>query len=277
MIEIPEAVTIAGQIAATLHGKRIAEVEAAHSPHRWAWYFGDPAAYAARLTGKTMDGARAVGGMVEARAGDAVLLFGDGAILRTHEPSEERPRKHQLLIGFEDGFALSAAVQMYGGVWCFPDGQMDNPYYDAARQNPSPLTDQFDRDYFGQIVSSARGNKLSAKGLLATEQRIPGLGNGTLQDILLAAGIHPKRKVDTLEEPEEERLFHAVKHTLAEMTRLGGRDTERDLFGNPGGYKTKLSKNTVGGRCPECGSVIRKEAYMGGSIYFCPGCQPVCP
>lgn len=213
--------------------------------------------------------------MVEARAGKAVLLFGDGVVLRYHEPGEALPRKHQLLIGFEDGSVLTASVQMYGGLWCFPCGKMENPYYDAAREKPSPLTDQFDEAYLGDVISSARNRNLSAKGLLATEQRIPGLGNGTLQDLLLAAGIHPKRKVDTLGRPEEERLFHAVKRTLAEMTRLGGRNTERDLFGVPGGYRTKLSKNTVGGPCPECGAVIQKEAYMGGSIYFCPGCQPL--
>ncbi|MFA6873005.1 MAG: zinc finger domain-containing protein, partial [Bacteroidaceae bacterium] len=25
--------------------------------------------------------------------------------------------------------------------------------------------------------------------------------------------------------------------------------------------------------CPRCGNQIRKEAYMGGSIYYCPTCQ----
>jgi len=25
--------------------------------------------------------------------------------------------------------------------------------------------------------------------------------------------------------------------------------------------------------CLNCGSIIQKQAYMGGSIYFCPGCQ----
>lgn len=39
------------------------------------------------------------------------------------------------------------------------------------------------------------------------------------------------------------------------------------------GYKTKLSKNTVDKPCPVCGNIIKKEAYMGGSIYFCPTCQ----
>jgi formamidopyrimidine-DNA glycosylase len=57
------------------------------------------------------------------------------------------------------------------------------------------------------------------------------------------------------------------------MTEQGGRDTERDLFGCFGGYKTILSKNTVDTPCLVCGTVIKKEPFMGGSIYYCPGCQ----
>jgi formamidopyrimidine-DNA glycosylase len=59
------------------------------------------------------------------------------------------------------------------------------------------------------------------------------------------------------------------------MTARGGRDTELDLFGRPGGYVTVLSKNTVDQPCPLCGALICKEAYLGGAIYFCPGCQRI--
>ncbi|MCK9356230.1 MAG: endonuclease VIII, partial [Dehalococcoidia bacterium] len=37
--------------------------------------------------------------------------------------------------------------------------------------------------------------------------------------------------------------------------------------------KTILSRNTVGQPCPACGTSIQKEAYMGGSIYYCATCQ----
>jgi len=57
------------------------------------------------------------------------------------------------------------------------------------------------------------------------------------------------------------------------MYALGGRDTEKNLFGNTGSYKTKMSKNTAGKSCFACGTTIVKEAYMGGSIYYCPKCQ----
>jgi formamidopyrimidine-DNA glycosylase len=59
------------------------------------------------------------------------------------------------------------------------------------------------------------------------------------------------------------------------MAEQGGPDTERDLFGQPGGYRTVLSRNTAGTPCPACGSIIVKEAYLGGSIYYCPRCQAV--
>lgn len=273
MIELPEAVSLARQLTETISGKKIAGVVAGLSPHKFAWYHGDPQDYDALLRGKTIDSALAHGGMVEIGTGDAVLLFTDGVTLRFHAGDEPRPKKHQLLVEFEDGTALSASVQMYGGLWCFREGEFENHYYDAARSKPSPLSDEFDRAYFDSLITAIEVQKLSAKTFLATEQRIPGLGNGVLQDILYIAGIHPKRQIGTLSDGEREALFQSVKSTLKEMTAQGGRDTTKDLFGNPGGYSTRLSQNTVDKPCPVCGGTIVKQAYMGGSIYFCNGCQ----
>jgi len=109
--------------------------------------------------------------------------------------------------------------------------------------------------------------------LLATEQRIPGLGNGILQDILFNAKLHPKKKVGSLSDGDKEALFDSLKITICAMASEGGRDTERDLFGNPGSYKTILCKNTVNKPCSICGTMIKKEAYMGGSVYYCDKCQ----
>jgi len=134
------------------------------------------------------------------------------------------------------------------------------------------LSDAFDRAYFGTLFSE-NTPKLSAKAFLATEQRIPGLGNGVLQDILFNAKVHPKRKISTLGETERRTLFDSIKSTLGEMTAQGGRDTEKDFFGEPGGYRVKMGKDSVGKPCPVCGGRVVKEAYMGGSVYYCEGCQ----
>jgi formamidopyrimidine-DNA glycosylase len=273
MIELPEAVSLAKQILKTIKGKKIASVIAGYSPHKFAWYHGDPINYNALLRGKTIDAAVARGGLVEIKAGDVFLLFGDGVNLRFHAKGEKRPPKHQLLIEFEDSTAISGSVQMYGGLWCFREGEFQNPYYDVARAKPSPLSDEFDWAYFNKLITSPEVQKLSAKAFLATEQRIPGLGNGVLQDILYNAKIHPKRKVGELNDSERKGLFNSVKSTIKEMTGQGGRDTEKDLLGEPGGYQTKLSQNTLSKPCPVCGGTIVKQPYMGGSIYFCMGCQ----
>jgi formamidopyrimidine-DNA glycosylase len=212
--------------------------------------------------------------MIEITAGDRRIVFGDGANLRNYDDLKKTPLKHQLLLEFDDRSALVCTVQMYGSVLAFMEGMCDKKYYLVAKEKPQPLEDAFDRAYFDTLRIEVSG-KLSAKAFLATEQRIPGLGNGVLQDILFHAGIHPKRKMRTMTEEEFERLFRAIKDTLAEMTRMGGRDTEKDLFGIPGGYRTLLSKNTVGKPCSICGSDIQKAAYMGGSVYWCPACQPL--
>jgi formamidopyrimidine-DNA glycosylase len=271
MIELPEAVVIAGQITETLGGKRIVHAVANASPHKFAWYSGDPATYNERLAGKAIGNGIGVGGCIEFGAGDMVLSI--SAPIRYHLAGEKRPKKHQLLIEFEDGTAISSSAQMWGGFFCFPAGEKGGfPDADIARERPSPLTSAFDRAYFDTLFS-VETPKLSAKAFLATEQRIPGLGNGVLQDILWTARIHPKRKMGELSEQDVQGMFEAVKRVLAEMTAQGGRDTERDLFGRPGGYETILSKNTVDKPCPACGTIIRKEPYLGGSIYYCAGCQ----
>ena len=102
---------------------------------------------------------------------------------------------------------------------------------------------------------------------------IPGLGNGVLQDILWKAKLSPRRKLNTLSTAERLGLFTHLKQTLAEMTNLGGRDTEKDLYANPGGYAVTMSAKNNGKPCPACGNLIVKEAYLGGSVYYCKECQ----
>lgn len=70
-----------------------------------------------------------------------------------------------------------------------------------------------------------------------------------------------------------EQIYEAVADTLRKMTASGGRNTEKDLFGRPGGYAVMLSRHTVGSGCPYCGAIIRKASYLGGTVYFCPNCQ----
>ncbi len=274
MMELPEALTVARQMQGTLMGQAVTGVQVQKSPHKFAFFSMEPADYARILAGKEITGAAAHGSWAELQAENATLTFNDGANLRYYAPGEVHPEKHQLLLGLSGGGALVVTVQMYAGIQLFTDGNFDNIYYNTAKTKPSPLTDAFDEAYFSTLLDD-KTKKLSAKAFLATEQRIPGLGNGVLQDILWRAKIHPKRKMSTVGDAEFAKLYATVKAQLADMAEKGGRDTEKDLFGVPGGYHTVMQKKNDGMPCPVCGGLIKRMAYLGGNVYVCEGCQKV--
>ena len=273
MIEFPEAAVLADQLNKKVKGRNIKKVIAAQSPHKFAWYQGNPQNYNSLLQGKMINDSANAGGIVEIKADDAIIALSDGAGLRYHYDDKKLPPKHQLLIEFDNSTFLSVSIQMYGGILCFKEGKCNNKYYLTAKEKPSPTSKKFNEKYFDRIITSDDLQNKSVKFLLATEQRIPGLGNGVLQDILFNAGIHPKRKVVDLSDKEKNVIFHSITNVLTDMIKKGGRNTEKDLFGNNGGFVTRMSKNTIGQPCSKCGTLIKKENYMGGSIYFCSNCQ----
>lgn len=274
MIELPESATIAGQLGKTVKNKTIDTVVAAQSPHGFAWYYEDPKDYHKRLAGQRIGEVRSTAGYVELFTKDATILLAEGVNIRYGEDQAAIPKKHQLLVVFTDGSYIVCTVQMYGMLYAFPGRSLDNPYYRGAQEKPAALGKQFTKSYFRKLYKDTT-DKLSAKAFLATEQRIPGLGNGCLQDILFRARVNPQSKLKCLPSGAADNLFTSVKEVLSEMVKAGGRDTEKDLFGQPGGYATILSSKTMTKPCPVCGAAIARKAFLGGNVYFCPECQPV--
>jgi len=272
MLEFPEAISIAKQLNDNITGKRVRRVLPPSKAHKFCWYAGDPADYDAKLSGAAVRSAENFGSYAE-------ILFENGQRLCLNDGVNARllscadaPKDYQLLIEFDDGTALAFTVAMYGGI-VLHDGSCENEYYLKSRNAISPFSAEFE-PYYRKLLAESKPT-LSAKAFLATEQRFPGIGNGVLQDILFSAGIHPKRKLATLSDSDRDRLLSSVQTVLNDMTACGGRDTEKDIFGRQGGYRTKMSKNTLDQGCPKCGGQIVKEAYLGGAVYYCPACQPL--
>lgn len=273
MIELPEALTLARQVREILSGKKIRDVFNATKLHRFTFYHGDPLEYGNLLGGKVIESAQGYGLFVDFFLTDGLVLsIGDGTHVRYGEPGEKIPANYQLLLTFEDESFLVFTVSMYGSIGVYPDGIVDSKYHRLSKESISPLDERYTETVFYKLFTGAKKD-LSAKALLATEQRIPGVGNGVLQDVLFRAKIHPKRKISTFSEAERSVLFHSLQSTLQEMVSKGGRDTQRDLWGIAGGYATILSAKTWKEPCGVCGSKIEKEAYLGGTVYYCPHCQ----
>lgn len=275
MLELPEVLTLSRQVEETLSRKTITQVFNATKPHKFTFYSGDPLEYGKLLVGKTILSSSGYGMFVDFNLSDRTIMnISDGVSARYYKPGDKIPANYQLLLTFEDESFLAFSVAMYGFIHLHTDGVIDNKYYRMSRESISPLSEDYTEAEFEKLFAGVP-KTLSAKALLATEQRIPGVGNGVVQDILFNAGIHPKQKVLLLADEDKKTLFHSLKDTLAEMTIKGGRDTQTDLFGNNGGYRTILSAKTWKNPCPRCGGVIVKEAYLGGSVYYCAGCQQI--
>ncbi len=271
MLELPEVLTIACQLQKHVTDRTIVKVLPPTKQHKFCWFNGEPGDYDGVLRGKRIIGAEGHGIFVEILFEEGYRLsFNDGVNVRLMA-GEKAPKDYHLFALLDDGSALSFSVAMYGGIILHRDNYY-NEYYEKSRDAVSPFSPEF-KPYFEKIIGGAKPG-LSAKALLAAEQRFPGIGNGVLQDILFEARIHPKRKLQTLTKEDRDRLFDCTVSVLRAMTDQGGRDTERDIFGIPGRYRTKMSKLTWAAPCPVCNGTITKEAYMGGSVYYCPVCQP---
>lgn len=275
MLELPEVITLSKQVDNTLRGKTITHVFNATKPHKFTFYNSDPLKYGKLLIGKTIESSQGYGMFIDFLLSDNVTMnIGDGVIARYYNPGDKIPTNYQLLLTFDDESFLVFTVAMYGFINVYPDSIIDNKYYKLSKESISPISNAYTPELFEKLFSEAK-EALSAKALLATEQRIPGVGNGVAQDILFNAHINPRQKVLALSDKRKENLFKSLKETLLKMTSEGGRDTQTDLYGNTGGYHTILSANTWKNACPRCGSIIVKEAYLGGSVYYCPECQKI--
>jgi formamidopyrimidine-DNA glycosylase len=275
MIELPEALIIARQMTQELQGKQIESCMRGNAPHKFAFYSRSPEEYAALLRGKTMGATTEHGSWILATVEpDYVLVLGEGGErIIFHRDASTLPKKHQLLLHFADGTYLTVTVQGWGSALLLHQSEVaTHPY--VGKKAVSPLSDAFTFDYFQQLFAElAAADSRSVKFFVISQPGILGVGNGYLQDILFRARIHPRRKAVTLTAEERQALYAAVRQTLTQAVELGGRDTERDLYDHPGGYRRILDSRNVGQPCPECGTPIEKSQYLGGAVYFCPRCQ----
>ena len=273
MIELPEARTISRDLRKEILGKEIVDVKGNFADHKFTFYYNNPEEYKHFLLGKKITNIIDRNFYVEIEAEDYVITFRDGANIRLFGKEENRPQKSKLLLEFQDGAFINVTVSMYAFIAVFEKNKgMDNEYYNIELNGIGALDERFTYEYFKSLIDD-NTKKLSVKAFLATEQRILGIGNGVVQDIMYNAKLHPKRKINTLSEKDVKILYDSVLNTLIRMVEYGGRDTEKNIYGENGNYKTILSSKSYKNGCPICKGEIKKENYLGGSIYYCPNCQ----
>ncbi len=97
------------------------------------------------------------------------------------------------------------------------------------------------------------------------------IGNAYADEILFAAGIHPKAFVATLTRDQLLRLYAAIGEVISAGTRAvadAGQPIHKKIRDH------MKVRNRHGEACPRCGGTIRREGVRGYDVFFCPRCQP---
>jgi formamidopyrimidine-DNA glycosylase len=277
MFELPEVVILARQLNQTIQGKTIRRGRLGNSPHKFVWYNRSHDEFERLTKGKRIGETKARGRWIFISLDSGyVLLLGElGGKLLYHAPGAVSglPKRYHLMISFDDDSTLTVMTQMWGAMELYERGQELHREL-IKDMRIAPIDPEFTFDYFSQLVDSLKAErKRSTKALLTQDQLIPGLGNSIAQDIMFRAGLHPRHPIDDLDHEQVRALFDATVDTVREAIAKGGRNDERNLFNEAGGYIRIMDRNAPNRPCPRCSGTVTKIQYLGGACYLCPACQ----
>lgn len=128
------------------------------------------------------------------------------------------------------------------------------------------LSPEFSRERFVSLLKHRRDQ---VRVFLLDKKALDSIGNAYADEVLFAAGIHPKTFCRSLTHEDAVRLHDAIvtvmNEAVAEVARRGEpiEVKVRDFL--------KVRRKEV---CPRCGGKLRTAGVKGMDSWFCPHCQP---
>jgi len=155
-----------------------------------------------------------------------------------------------------------------GKVYLTGSGQHQQiPKFDE--QGPNLLSADFSLEYFRQKIKKSRQQ---VRVLIMDQAVVSCIGNAYADEILFAAGIHPKTFCYQLNEAGIAKLHGCI----IEVMRWGIAEVEKAK--SPLEVKAREHvrvRNRKDQPCPNCGAKIRRAGVRGFDTFFCPTCQPL--
>ena len=128
-----------------------------------------------------------------------------------------------------------------------------------------------DLAYFATVLTSANH---TLKRALTDPRLFSGIGNAYSDEILFAAKLSPLALTQKLKPEEIERLFTAVRTSLAEWIDRLRRESDDGFPEKVTAFRNGMA---VHGRykepCPRCGAKVQRIRYAANETNYCPNCQ----
>jgi formamidopyrimidine-DNA glycosylase len=260
MPELAEVAYYARQWDAGL-GKRIARVHV-HAKAR-VFRGGHAGELAKALTGSTYRHSFTHGKNMLFEFGGGQWLGGHLGMtgkLLTAAPDYE-PHKHDHLVLFTRDAALVYSDYRMFGRWRLDHGKEPPEWW--RELPPEVLSKAFTAARLKEIL--ARRARTPLKVLLLDQSVFPGIGNWMADEVLWQEKLHPST-------PSGEAEAGSLRKTLQSICRTSMRTIARDWSDPP---KSWLFSHRWkdGGKCPRCGTALKRGDFRGRTACWCPKCQ----
>ncbi len=127
-----------------------------------------------------------------------------------------------------------------------------------------------------EFLARARKKKGILKAVLLDQTFLAGIGNIYADEACFVAKIDPRRRMESLSEPDLKRLHIAIIQTLEKgVANMGTSFSDfADLFGKPGQNQRSLFVyGRAGKKCVTCGSTLQKTTIGQRTTVWCSKCQ----
>jgi formamidopyrimidine-DNA glycosylase len=270
MPELPDLVHVEAGLRAALVGRRIAAVRTG-DPTVLRVMVTDP--FPAVLVGRTLDGVERRGHFMRFELGDLVVVVNAMLVGRYRlvaagsEPGKKDPRALALALVFEDAPELQY----------LDDKRMGKVYVArAADESTIPIYGQlgadvlaptFTRDALAALIARRRDQ---VRAFLMDKRALASIGNAYADEILFAAGLHPKTFCNKLAPADIDALHAAIGRVLTDaIAEIRRRDEPIEVK-----VRDFLKVRGRDGKpCVVCGTTIRAVRVGDGDACFCPHCQ----
>jgi len=188
-----------------------------------------------------------------------VLHFGMTGGLSYAEDSGSIPDHTRVLFHFEDGGRLAYTCQrMLGSI-----DMTDHPEQFIDQHDLGDDALQVNLDTFRDILNSKRG---MIKTALMDQSTIAGIGNIYSDEMLYQSHIHPKTKINDLDEDQVKGLHGHMQRIL--NTAISNQADPEEM---PDSYL--IMHRQEGASCPNGDGTVKRIEVSGRGCYICPDCQ----
>ena len=274
MPELPDLVHVEAGLRAAVVGKRIAAARTG-DPTVLRIMVSEP--FPAVLVGRTLDSVERRGHFMRFGLDGGLVLVVNAMLVgryRLVAPGRETGNVNR-----KDPRALGLALRFEGApeLQYLDDKRMGKVYVArAADESTIPIYGQlgtdvlspaFTRDVFGKLVARRRDQ---VRAFLMDKRTLASIGNAYADEILFAAGLHPKTFCSKLAPADIDALHAAIGRVLTDaIAEIRKRDEPIEVK-----VRDFLKVRGRDGKpCVVCGTTIRAVRVGDGDACFCPHCQ----